>query len=179
MSNLLHPTSTLPTGIAPNSTQYHFAKFQQEVSNIRELLEDNDDCKWAWEPQIACTIRHSKLPITSGKGQLCQELPHELPVWIETLKKLDPMRMVMGQRCVSQFMHSTNFVLHAVWRIVVFVSNFGVKNWIELTTDEHSPGMRCLNIHDSPNKWWSGIVGTSTTRLPPTYVMRKWPISVG
>jgi hypothetical protein len=59
------------------------------------------------------------------------------------------------------------------------VSNLWVPNWIEPTTNEHSPGMLCLCGQDSPNKWWSGIVSTSMTRLPPTYIIGNGRIQRG
>ncbi|KAI9842024.1 MAG: Rab geranylgeranyltransferase [Sclerophora amabilis] len=110
MSNILPPTSTGPTAIAPTSTSYHRVKLQQEIDNIRELLDDTEDCKWAWEALVVYTmaLQSSQGEGTGSGGKSSHgEIERELRGWIENLKRLDPMRIGRWEDLSAQGLRST------------------------------------------------------------------------
>lgn len=74
--------------MAPNlSVEEKLSYIQNEQSFIAELLEDVDDCKWAYQALIECATIEGKL-----KGELSPDIKDSVLIWLRELKQLDPLR---------------------------------------------------------------------------------------
>jgi geranylgeranyl transferase type-2 subunit alpha len=75
-------------GMAPNlSTEERLRYLAGERDYIEELLEDSQDCKWAYQALIECLLMEAKL-----KNGLQQEDRTRLQGWLNALQTLDPLR---------------------------------------------------------------------------------------
>lgn len=63
------------------------AGVQREQKFIQELLEDVDDCKWAYQALIECTMIEAKL-----NGVMSPDANKAVRKWLQQLKTLDPLR---------------------------------------------------------------------------------------
>lgn len=74
--------------MAPNLTDEERLKYiAGEREYIEEVLEDAQDCKWAYLALIESTLIESKV-----KGGLAQSEQSKMSEWLEELRKLDPLR---------------------------------------------------------------------------------------
>lgn len=74
--------------IAPElsaETRLEYVRNEQEF--IGEVLEDADDCKWAYQALIDCTTIEAKL-----KGGATPDTRTNIRTWLQKLKELDPLR---------------------------------------------------------------------------------------
>lgn len=60
---------------------------QKEREFITELLEDVDDCKWAYQALVECAIVEGKL-----RGEMSPNTKNAVQKWLQELKRLDPLR---------------------------------------------------------------------------------------
>ncbi|KAL1958141.1 hypothetical protein VTO42DRAFT_4996 [Malbranchea cinnamomea] len=60
----------------------------REIDAIKEILEEEGDCKWIYQALIECTMLVSKLD-----GPLSDGVKHDISSWLSQLKRLDPLRM--------------------------------------------------------------------------------------
>lgn len=60
------------------------AYFKQEITRIKDILEDYDDCKWVYQALVQCHVE---------VGWLGREWSEEIGTWLNELKRLDPMRL--------------------------------------------------------------------------------------
>lgn len=75
-------------GIAPSlSTDERLRYVAAEQEYIEEVLEDAEDCKWAYLALIESTLIESKL-----KGGLTTKDQGKISEWVKQLHKLDPLR---------------------------------------------------------------------------------------
>ena len=87
MSNFassISSTTVLPAEFDPSERA---KRLQSELSNLRELLDIADDCKWIYE----ALIRYSLL--LRQYEQTGQRDVAELLNWVNALRRLDPQRM--------------------------------------------------------------------------------------
>lgn len=76
------------TSIAPNLDNAQRIEYlSHEIEEIREILEEESDCKWIYQALIDCTVLMSKL-----KG-MSEETKRDISNWLSELKRLDPLRM--------------------------------------------------------------------------------------
>jgi geranylgeranyl transferase type-2 subunit alpha len=61
--------------------------YTQEISRIKEMLEDFDDCKWIYQTLVLYTLDYSRF---QDKHQI--SVDHDLTHWLDELIKLDPSR---------------------------------------------------------------------------------------
>jgi geranylgeranyl transferase type-2 subunit alpha len=75
-------------GMAPNlSNEERLRYVAAEQEYIEEVLEDAEDCKWAYLALIESTLIESKL-----KGGLATKEESKMSEWVKQLHKLDPLR---------------------------------------------------------------------------------------
>jgi geranylgeranyl transferase type-2 subunit alpha len=67
------------------SDRLHY--YEQELERITEITEDFDDCKWVYEALLQYSIDYSGLKGSSHSNG------EELRSWLDTLQRLDPMRI--------------------------------------------------------------------------------------
>lgn len=76
------------TSIAPNLDDAQRIEYlSREIEEIREVLEDESDCKWIYQALIECTVLVSKL-----QG-MTDEAKWDMSNWLSELKRLDTLRM--------------------------------------------------------------------------------------
>lgn len=74
--------------MAPNLTDAQRIEYlSHEIEEIKEILEEEGDCKWIYQALIECTVLISKLQGMSDKAK------KDVSSWISELKRLDPLRM--------------------------------------------------------------------------------------
>lgn len=74
--------------MAPDlSTEERLGYLDQEREFVKEVLEDADDCKWAYQALIECSVIEGKL-----KGGLAPGIKRDIASWIQKLRILDPLR---------------------------------------------------------------------------------------
>ena len=74
--------------IAPhldNSERIEYLR--QEIESIKEILEEEEDCKWIYQALVECTLIILKL-----EGIATAEAKEDINDWISKLKRLDPLR---------------------------------------------------------------------------------------
>lgn len=75
-------------GIAPNLPNEERLRYiAAEQEYIEEVLEDAEDCKWAYLALIESTLIESKV-----KGGLTTKEQGKMSEWVSQLHKLDPLR---------------------------------------------------------------------------------------
>jgi geranylgeranyl transferase type-2 subunit alpha len=60
---------------------------RREIEAVRELLDEESDCKWIYQALIECTMLLARLEGTTSK-EVKQDVAH----WVSELKRLDPLR---------------------------------------------------------------------------------------
>ena len=76
------------TSIAPNLNDAERIQYlNNEIDEIREILEEESDCKWIYQALIECTRLMSKLQGMSDEAK------RDISNWLSELKRLDPLRM--------------------------------------------------------------------------------------
>ncbi|KAL6711328.1 Rab geranylgeranyltransferase [Coniothyrium glycines] len=63
------------------------AYYEHEMGYIREILEDESDCKWIYEGLLA--IAEAYLEVDAGTGLVTTK---DMRTWLDELKRLDPLR---------------------------------------------------------------------------------------
>lgn len=63
------------------------AYYGQQIEEIKEILEDFDDCKWVYEALLRYSVELGEL-----KGGFRQTLTAEMRDWLAQLQRLDPFR---------------------------------------------------------------------------------------
>lgn len=76
---------TITTGL---TTEERVSYIKREVVDIKDLLEDYDDCKLIYERLMDCTLALATLE----ERQPTAEEKMDLRVWLSKLQELDPMR---------------------------------------------------------------------------------------
>lgn len=79
-----------PTITAGFSVEERVSYVEQEIVDIKDLLEDYDDSKLIYEALIEYTLALSALK--KRKPSEDEELADDLRDWLSKLKTLDPMR---------------------------------------------------------------------------------------
>lgn len=77
-----------PTITAGFTVEERLDYITTDVVDIKDLLEDYDDCKLIYEALIECTLALSTLE----KRQPSEEEMRDLENWLYKLQELDPMR---------------------------------------------------------------------------------------
>jgi geranylgeranyl transferase type-2 subunit alpha len=88
LMNTLHPHASSSERILSEATDHdrqHY--YQQEITRIKEMLEDFDDCKWIYQTLIQYSLDYRSF----GKGYELSSKA-ELDSWLSELSKLDPAR---------------------------------------------------------------------------------------
>lgn len=74
--------------MAPNlSDEQRLTYIASEREYIEEILEDAQDCKWAYQALTECTLLAAKL-----KHGLQEDDKAKIMQWLKELKSLDPLR---------------------------------------------------------------------------------------
>lgn len=74
--------------MAPNLSDGERLRYiAAEREYIEEVLEDAQDCKWAYLALIESTLIESKV-----KGGLAESEQSKMSEWLDELQKLDPLR---------------------------------------------------------------------------------------
>lgn len=76
---------TITTGL---TTEERVSYITREIVDIKDLLEDYDDCKLIYERLMDCTLSLAALE----ERQPTQDEKGELKAWLSKLRELDPMR---------------------------------------------------------------------------------------
>ena len=61
--------------------------YEHEMEYIREILEDEADCKWIYEALLG--LAQAYLEVDAGTGSLTTK---DMRAWLDELKRLDPLR---------------------------------------------------------------------------------------
>jgi geranylgeranyl transferase type-2 subunit alpha len=61
--------------------------YEHEMEYIREILEDESDCKWIYEALLG--LAEAYLEVDAGTGVITTQ---DLSTWLDELKRLDPLR---------------------------------------------------------------------------------------
>lgn len=77
-----------PTITGPLPVEERVAYLKQEITDIRELSEDYDDCKLIYEKLLEYTAALSAL---EGRQPTSDEMT-DMEAWLLTLRRLDPMK---------------------------------------------------------------------------------------
>lgn len=77
-----------PTITACFTNEERVSYVDREVENIRDLLDDYDDCKLIYERLIEYTLALAAL----AARQLTSDEESDLKIWLSKLQELDPMR---------------------------------------------------------------------------------------
>ena len=70
--------------VTSNDRKYYY---EQEISRIKEMLEDFDDCKWIFQSLIQYSMEYLRLGNTST-----QTSESDLKFWLEKVVRLDPTK---------------------------------------------------------------------------------------
>lgn len=77
-----------PHSMAPNLTNSErLAYVRREIENIKDILEEVDDCRWIYQALIDCTLLAGKL-----EGFVPNDSKRDIIQWLAQLEKLDPLR---------------------------------------------------------------------------------------
>lgn len=76
---------TITTGL---TTEERVSYITREIVDIKDLLEDYDDCKLIYERLMDCTLSLATLE----ERHPTQDEEDELRAWLSKLRELDPMR---------------------------------------------------------------------------------------
>ena len=88
MLNLLSIEDTGPaTPFVQFSSQDRQAYLKAELAQVKELLEDTDDCKWVYQFLLHYSVRHAAL---CNQDNVFTTM--DLSDWLDRLRKLDPLR---------------------------------------------------------------------------------------
>ena len=70
--------------VTSNDRKYYY---EQEISRIKEMLEDFDDCKWIFQSLIQYSMEYIRFGNTST-----QPSESDLKIWLEKVARLDPTK---------------------------------------------------------------------------------------
>jgi len=87
MSVLLAPGPVQGDVFISFSNHDKIAYLESQISAIKELLEDTDDCKWVYQFLLHYSEQYLQI---EDSNELITTL--EMREWLESLKKLDPLR---------------------------------------------------------------------------------------
>lgn len=74
--------------MAPSLTNSErLAYVRREIGDIKDILDEVDDCRWIYQALIDCTLLAGKL-----EGSVLNEDKRNIKQWLVTLDKLDPLR---------------------------------------------------------------------------------------
>lgn len=77
-----------PETIAPRlDDSERIAYLRREIESIREISEEEEDCKWIYQALVECTTIILKLD-----GTASAKAKQDVYRWISKLKRLDPLR---------------------------------------------------------------------------------------
>lgn len=75
--------------ITPNFTQQDRAEYlTRQLSILKEMLEDAEDCKWIYDALIEYTLSLSRME----ERQLDGDEREDCKLWLSKLRELDPLR---------------------------------------------------------------------------------------
>ncbi|KAL1792561.1 hypothetical protein ACET3X_009068 [Alternaria dauci] len=79
------PTASLVVEDLTNGERQKY--YEHEMKYIREILEDEEDCKWIYEALLG--LAEAYLAVDAGTGSFTTK---DMRSWLDELKRLDPLR---------------------------------------------------------------------------------------